>query len=157
VRRPLIVSLALGTPWLAIANASPVWATLVIAGMLAAAIAALLRTPATDRLWLRAPVAIYAGWLTAAAFVSLGATAAGYGVLLGPVGWALVCIAGAFAVAALVLMRMARLPDYGATVIWALTGIVLANGTERAAVSAAALAGILLLAALVLRGWRRGA
>ena len=38
VRAPLVVSLAVGTPWLAIANASAIWATITIFIMAAAAI-----------------------------------------------------------------------------------------------------------------------
>ena len=55
-RWPLIVSLAIGTPWLAVANQSAVWATIMIFVMAAGAIAALLRAPETDRWWLRVPV-----------------------------------------------------------------------------------------------------
>lgn len=83
VRAPLMISLAVGTPWLAIANASAVWATITIFIMSAAAIVALIRAPKVDGWWLQAPVGIYAGWLTAASFVSLGSTAAGYGIALG--------------------------------------------------------------------------
>ena len=55
-RAPLLVSLAIGVPWLAIANASAIWATLTIALMGIFAIVALLRAPQTDRWWLQAPV-----------------------------------------------------------------------------------------------------
>ncbi|MEO1705503.1 MAG: hypothetical protein AAFR50_09245, partial [Pseudomonadota bacterium] len=48
----LIVSLAVGTFWLGIANTSVLWATITIWIMLVTALGALLSSPATDRLWL---------------------------------------------------------------------------------------------------------
>src|SRR6056297_2048118 len=81
MRAPLLLSLAVGTPWLWIANQSPVWATVTIFIMAGAAILAALRSPGRDRWLAHAPVTVYAGWLTAASFVSLGSTAAGHGVL----------------------------------------------------------------------------
>ena len=82
VRWPLIASLAIGTVWLAIAGASPVWATLTIWLMAATALTAFLRAdPGTDRWLLSGPLAIYAGWLSAAAAVSTGVLVAGYGLL----------------------------------------------------------------------------
>jgi hypothetical protein len=53
VRLPLLLSLILGTPWVAIANASAIWATVVIFGMLGTAVWALLRAPVRDRWWLQ--------------------------------------------------------------------------------------------------------
>ena len=148
VRAPLIVSLAVGTPWLAIANASAIWATITIFIMAAAAIAALLRSPDRDIWQLRVPVAIYAGWLTAASFVSLGSTAAGYAVLTDQWGWAYIGIIGALVVAATVQLR-SHAPAYGATVIWALVGIIVANGLANWSVSALAAIGILAIAAVI--------
>ena len=147
-RAPLIISLAVGTPWLAIANASAIWATITIFIMAIAAIAALLRAPDHDIWLLRVPVAIYAGWLTAASFVSLGSTAAGYGFVTDQIGWAYLGILLALAVTAAVQMR-SRAPAYGATVIWALVGIVVANGTAIIGVSALAIGGIIAVAALI--------
>lgn len=149
VRTPLIISLVLGTPWLAVANTSAIWATLLIFAMAAAAIAALLAAPKADRYWLRAPVAVYAGWLTAAAFVSLGSTAAGYGVLLGALGWAYVGIIAALGVAAFVQIS-SRAPAYGPTVIWALFGIIMANGMGQLSVSLLAGAGIAVMTILTI-------
>ena len=75
-RLPLITSLGVGVPWLAIANASAIWATITIFAMAGFAIWALLSAPARDRWWFQAPTGLYAGWLTAASFVSLGSTMA---------------------------------------------------------------------------------
>ena len=149
VRTPLIISLALGTPWLAVANASAVWATVLIFAMAAAAIVAVILAPKADRYFLRAPVAVYAGWLTAASFVSLGSTAAGYGVLFGALGWAYVGILGALGVAAIVQLRSGA-PAYGPTVIWALFAIIMANGTDPLTVSLMAGAGIAVMTLLTI-------
>ena len=48
-RPGLILSLALGTPWLWVANNSPIAATILIFGMLAGAIIALMTASKTDR------------------------------------------------------------------------------------------------------------
>ena len=149
VRDPLIVSLALGTPWLAVANTSAIWATVLIFAMTAAAITAVFAAPRADRYWLRAPVSVYAGWLTAAAFVSLGSTAAGYGVLMGALGWAYVGIIATLAVAAFVQIR-SRAPGYGLTVIWALFAIIMANGMAQLGVSLLAGAGIAVMTLLTI-------
>lgn len=149
VRLPLLISLALGTPWLAVANVSPVWATVLIFAMAVPAIWAVLVAPRTDRYWLRAPVSIYAGWLTAAAFVSLGSTAAGYGLLMGALGWAYVGIIAALGVAVVTQWR-SRAPGYGLTVIWALFAIIMANGIAPLGVSLLAGAGIAVMTILTI-------
>ncbi|WP_439155734.1 hypothetical protein [Yoonia sp.] len=150
VRLPLIVSLGVGTPWLAVANNSAVWATVMIFIMAIGAIIAVYHAPARDRWWLRAPVGIYAGWLTAASFVALASTAAGYGLLMGAIGWAYAGIIGALLVAAIV-QRQTGAPGYGLTVIWALVGIIVANGTSEMGVSALAALGIGAMLVLTLR------
>lgn len=147
-RLPLIVSLGVGTPWLAIANASAVWATITIFMMATGAILALLRAPAQDMWWFKVPVGIYAGWLTAASFVSLGSTAAGYGMLTDQMGWAYIGIIGALLVAGTV-QRISGAPSYGLTVIWALVGIIVANSSGML-ISAAA-GGIVAMLYLILR------
>ena len=147
-RKPLIVSLAIGAPWLAIANASAIWATITIALMAIFAITALLLSPAKDRWWFAVPVSIYAGWLTAATWVSIGSTAAGYGILLDQMGWAYAGILGALIIA-LVVFGSSKAPGYGLTVIWALIGIIVANGMEIWTVTAFAATGVVIMAAVV--------
>jgi flagellin-like protein len=158
-RPALIASLAVGTPWLWVAGQSPVWATVLIFAMAVTAIAALWLAPRRDKWWFRTPVAIYAGWLTAASFVSLGSTMAGYGILTDAQGWAYIGIGLALAVALFTQFRAYNAPGYGLTVIWALVGIIVANQAVNAGVSAMAGAGILvLLGALILdRRWRLAA
>jgi hypothetical protein len=151
-RWPLIASLAVGTPWLAVANASAVWATILIFVMAAGAILALLRAPQRDVWLFKVPVGIYAGWLTAASFVSLGSTAAGFGVLTGALGWAYLGIIGALCVAIVVLWRSAA-TSYGLTVVWALVGIIIANGTTTWTVSALATFGVAIVLGFTL--WTR--
>jgi hypothetical protein len=157
VRVPLVVSLAAGTPWLAVANRSPIWATVLIVVMAASAIVALQRAPDDDARWLRTPVAIYAGWLTAATFVSLGSTAAGYGVLTNGLGWAFLGILLALLVAVLVQRSVPRALAYGGTVIWALVGIMVANGSKPLGVTILAGAGVFVLGSLLASQWRASA
>lgn len=129
-RWPLFASLFIGCFWLWVATQSPLWATVVIWAMLITALAALFRTTNDGgaRWWLQAPVAIYAGWLTAASSVSIGLIGAGYGLLpLGQIGWALVAIAVALILSGAVLRRLDRAPEYGLTVIWALVAVTVAN------------------------------
>ena len=143
-RVPLGISLCVGIPWLVIAQISAIWATITIFVMAASAIAALHRTPVRDRWWLRAPIALYAGWLTAASFVSLATTLAGYGILFDAYGWAFAGIAGALIVAIATYRRTAA-PVYFASIIWALVGIMAANGMTNFLVTALAITGIIVL------------
>lgn len=154
-RLPLITSLGVGVPWLAIANASAIWATITIFAMAGFAIWALLSAPARDRWWFQAPTGLYAGWLTAASFVSLGSTMAGYGIIADSLGWAYLGIAGALTLAVLVLRRSGA-PGYGAAVIWALVGIIAANGLAYPGVSALAALGVVVLGWMVWRATRMG-
>ena len=148
-RLPLIVSLGAGVPWIAVAVASPVWATVLIWIMWAGAALALVRTPATDPWLLRAPLGLYAGWLTAASCVSLALLAGGYGLPpLGPGGWALAAVALALVLALLVLRTRASLM-FGAAVAWALVAVVVRNGAD--AVGLVAAAGALVVAGATLR------
>lgn len=147
-RPPLILSLAVGVSWLAVAQASPIWATVLIWVMLAGALLALLRTPDRDVWLLRAPVGLYAGWLSAASAVSLGLLAAGWGVPpFGPIGWAFVALAVALFVAVPTLLRRPSL-TYGAAVSWGLAAVMVRNGADAlgivAALAAVAIMGVTL-------------
>lgn len=129
-RRPLIVSLAIGTIWLAVATASPIWATVLIWGMLISALIALVRTGDTDLWLLRAPLGLYAGWLTAASAVSLGILLPGFGIgPLGAEGWAIAALSLGLAVAATTLRLRASLM-YGLAIVWALAAVFVANGVS---------------------------
>jgi hypothetical protein len=152
MRTPLIISLALGTPWLWVANQSAVGATVLIFSMAFPAIVATLRAPRGDpwlALW---PISIYAGWLTAASFVSLGSTAAGYGIVLDATGWAIAGIILALVVSLTVQTKKPASPAYGMAIIWALVGIIAANGINAvAALSALGIIAMLGLFALQMR------
>lgn len=129
-RLPLIASLAVGTVWLPVAKASPVWATVLIFAMLIPALLALLRTPQEDPWLLRAPIGLYAGWLSAASCVSLGLLLAGFGIPpLGITGWAVAALALALAIAAAMLRARGSIA-YGAAVVWALIAVFAQNGAD---------------------------
>ncbi len=126
MRPALILSLATGAFWIPLAQTSVIWATVLIFFMLAAALAALLMAGSEDRLWLREPIGLYAGWLTAASSVSIGLLLAGFG-FIGPTIAALIALALALVIA---LTAIAVRPDtlgYSAGVVWALVGVIVSN------------------------------
>jgi len=151
-RPPLIVSLAVGAVWLPVAQASAVWATVLIWAMLGGALVALARAPDRDAWWLRAPLGLYAGWLTAASAVSLGLLAPGWGVPpFGPVGWAYLAPGVGLVVGAATLLRRASL-TYGLAIAWALVAVTVRNGASPlGAFAALAALGILALTLARLR------
>ena len=145
IRWPLTVAVAIGVLWQAIALQSVIWGTVTIWIMAAAALAAFLRAPTEpDRWLLSAPLAIFAGWLTAAAAVSTGVLIAGYG-LLSNTASALVMLALVLVIALGVQARKSGMPVYGLTVVWALGGVIAANLAETPLVSVAAAAGIAVM------------
>lgn len=151
VRPALAVALVLGTVWLAIAGASPVWATAVILVMAASAILAFLQAPTEPDRWiLSAPLAIFAGWLTAASLVSTGILLAGYGYT-GNEEAALDMLGVVLILTPLVQSRKPRMPVYSVTVIWALVGVAAKNWGNETLVAWAALA--MAAVVLVAAGW----
>ena len=125
-RLPLFASAAVGSFWIAVAQASVIWATVMIWVMLGTALAALARAGKEDRWLQREPLGAYAGWLTAASCVSVGLMLAGYGITSETVA-AYIGLALALGIAA--TMQKFR-PDslaYPAAVIWALSGVIAAN------------------------------
>jgi hypothetical protein len=149
-RRPLILSLAIGTFWLAVATAAPVAATVMIWAMLALALIALGRLGRRERWILRAPVALYAGWLTAAAAVSLGVVLSGYGIL-GDRAGAYAMLVLALAVALWVQLGRTSSPVYALGVIWALAGIAAEAYGRDKGVAAGAVIGIVGMNLALLR------
>lgn len=126
MRPALLVSLVLGIFWIETAHRTPIGATVLIVAMLVPAALAFLRAGRTDPVWQVRPVALYAGWLTAATGASMGLVLAGYGILSQQVA-AILCLLG---VTGLALLIQSRRPDewaYPAGVIWALIGILAAN------------------------------
>ena len=155
MRLPLALSLFVGCFWLAVAVASPVWASVLIWVMLVSALYALFRTPREDRGFAALPVGLYAGWLSAASCVSLGLLAAGYGWMSGPTA-GLVFVGLAIVIAAGVQSSLMRAPTYGIGVIWALIAVVVANVATAPTVAALAAGGAIALILPTYRSWRRG-
>ncbi|MGL4415675.1 MAG: hypothetical protein ACRCT9_15740, partial [Roseinatronobacter monicus] len=110
-----------------------------------------LRTPAQDRWLLRVPVALYAGWLTAAAHVSLGVALGGYGLASGEMA-AVIAVAGATLVALAVGWTRPDAPEYSAAVIWAFIAVIVASLPGAIAVAGATLVALLLVVAMTVRG-----
>ena len=151
VRAPLILSLAVGAVWLFVAVRDPVWASVLIAVMLGGALAALLRAPAApDRWLLLAPLAIYAGWLSAATGVSLGVLLAGFG-WLSDTASAVVMLSVVLALAVTVQLRLGRAPEYALTVVWALVAVCVRNGAGNMLVTGLAAVGCAVMLAMA---WR---
>ena len=155
-RPGLIVSLGVGVFWLTVAGLSPIWATVMIWVMLAGALHSLLKsTDVVDRWLLQPPIAIYAGWLTAASSVSIGLLLAGWGVT-GEVAAAWIGIAVALAVALVVLSLLGRAPEYGLAVVWALSGVMAQNWGGRWDLVALAFVGALAIGGMILLARFRG-
>ncbi|MEM9794864.1 MAG: hypothetical protein AAF919_00130 [Pseudomonadota bacterium] len=147
-RWPLIASLGVGSIWLSVAVVSPLWATVLIWTMLGTAIAALLRTPATDRWWLQEAVGLYAGWLTAASAVSIGLAASGWGIPpFAPEGWAIAALSLGLVIAVAVLTWRPVL-SYGAAIVWALIAVAVRNGTDTVGIFALVAAAIIVAVTL---------
>ncbi|OYU18037.1 MAG: hypothetical protein CFE34_12540, partial [Rhodobacteraceae bacterium PARR1] len=159
VSGPMTLSLAVGSLWLFIAPTMPIVAGVSILVMAGSALTAFLRADTfADRWTLAAPIAIYAGWLSAAAAVSTGVILAGYGVL-SDTGAALAMLAVVIVLAGAMQYRQPRLPEYGLTVIWALLGVVAANWAQNVTVFLAAAVAALIVAGgliLLLPRMRRG-
>ena len=157
-RWPLILSLAVGASWIAVANVNAVWATVLIWIMLGGALGALALNgrgegwplAGPDRWVGQLPLGVYAGWLTAASWVAVGFMLGGYGVL-SPVWAAAVALPCAVAMAALVQLWLWRAPEYGLTVIWALVALIVANWGAAWGLVALALAGVAAMALAVRR------
>lgn len=156
MRAPLCLSLAVGSIWLPVAVQSAVWAAILIWVMLIPALVALFRAPQRDAGWALAPVALYAGWLSAASCVALGLIAAGYGYLEARTA-ALVFIFAALVIASAVQSQLQRAPTYGLAVVWALTAIVVQNAQTDATVAALAAGGAAALLVPIWKATRRQA
>lgn len=151
VRPYLTVAVAVGAVWLWIAGQSAVWGTVTIWVMAVGANLAFLRADdRIDRWLLSGPLGIFAGWLSAAAAVSSGVVAAGFGCLT-DTNSALAMLALVLVLTVVVQWQKPRMPIYGLTVIWALIGVVVANlGNNDTVAAAAAGGGLVMLAVLAL-------
>jgi hypothetical protein len=155
-RLPLTVAIAVGVVWLWIAGQSAVWGTVTIWIMAAGALVAFLRAPTEpDRWLLSGPLAIFAGWLTAAAAVSTGVLIAGYGVLSNSAS-ALAMLGLVLGIALIVQGRKSRMPVYGLTVVWALVGVMVVNWGDVPLVAWAAVVGVVVMLGATAMAWRKG-
>ncbi len=155
VHLPLILSLGPGAAWLWVAGFAPRAATVLIFWMMATAIWALWRTPAQDRLLLRLPVALYAGWLTAAAHVSLGINLGGFGIAPADIA-AIIALALASGVMLATLYLRPDLPEYGLAFIWALVAVIVANWDGPTRILIAAGLALLFVISAMVQGLRSG-
>lgn len=153
MRKPLSLSLAVGTAWLAVAMASPVWASVLIWVMLLTALAALFVAPVENTTWAAWPVGLYAGWLSAASCVSLGLLAAGYG-WLDQTTAAIAFVGLAIVIGGFVQGALGRAPTYGIAVIWALVAVIVANYQSTPIVAYVAGGGALALLFPTLKAFR---
>jgi hypothetical protein len=126
MRHWLLISLLIGTLWISAANASPILATLMIFAMAAFAILAMLRAGPENPIWQVRPVALYAGWLTAATGVGTGVVLGGYGVMTAQVA-AMAMLVLVLIVAIVVQSLRPKEWAYPLAIIWALTGVIAAN------------------------------
>ena len=146
-RPALIGAMLLGTAWLFLAASNPLLATVVILAMAGCAITAFLRADAAvDRWLLCAPLGIFAGWVSAAALVSVGIILGGYGIMPHQMA-ALVMVALLVATAMFIQSRQPQMPVYGATVVWAIVAVAAVNRSEYPMIALAALAAALIMAA----------
>ncbi|MEO0991027.1 MAG: hypothetical protein AAFX00_08790 [Pseudomonadota bacterium] len=153
-RWPLIGAAVLGAAWIPTARADPITATIMIWAMLGFALWAYAVAPDTDRLWLRGPLGLFAGWLTAAASVSVGLVGAGYGFLSNELIAAYFGLAIALAVAAAVLLVTAPALAFGAALAWALAGITVANLGGFVGLSMASGGAAFVILILSAKSWR---
>ncbi len=154
MRAPLALSLGVGAAWLPVATISPFAATVLIWIMLVSALAALASAPVLDRWMARAPMALYAGWLSAASCVSVGLLLGGYGVM-GARGAAVVALLVALVLAIVVLKRIRGIPEYGFGVVWALIAVAVAGWDAAGLVTWLAATGAALVAGVTLAEVRR--
>lgn len=153
----LLASLAIGVPWLPVAGTSPVAAFVMIWAMQITAVVALYKSPLQDRWLLRAPIGLYAGWLTAASWVSVALNGAGFGLVAGEWVWAIIAICGAFAMTVAVLATFPVVPAFAAAVVWALVAVAVKAASDYVLIAVLAGLGALVIAGLAVRNARSNA
>lgn len=148
----LLLALGPGAFWLALANSAPIAATVLIFWMLIWSLYAFINSPADEDRWiLQAPIGVLAGWLSAASFVSLGLVLAGFGIL-SQVPAALLALGGLVLLGLYIQTRKPAAIEYGVTLIWALTGVLVANLGGDWVVQAATVLAALMVALVAGRG-----
>lgn len=152
MRPALLVSLAVGASWIPIALAAPVSATLLIIAMLITSLIALYRAPLQDAALAAAPIALYAGWLSAASVVASATILSAYSGLSAMTS-SFIGLLLIGSIASTIIKTTAHPLPYAAAVIWALVGIVVANLAQGPTLVSGAAVGLIaaLLFALYLR------
>lgn len=146
MRPPLLLSLAIGAAWIPVALMAPVTATLLIIAMLITALVSLFRAPTSEAAVAAAPVALYAGWLSAAAIVASATIVVAYtGLDPNHVSIAGLVIIGI--VASVVIRYTAHPLPYATAVIWALVGVIVANSDADTPLVLGAAVGIIVVVA----------
>lgn len=151
-----IVTLGVGAGWLPVALVSPIWATVMIWVMLISALLAALRAGHGQPAWaMSLPLGLYAGWLTAASWVSIGLLGAGYGIAFDETGWAVAALAAALVMAVSMQLSLRGTWTYGLAVAWGFAGIAMANLAQTPWLAALAGVAALLMLALGARAAMR--
>ncbi len=146
----LLVALVVGAAWLFVAVESALWATLLIWIMWIGAVGALFRAPASHRWMVRGPVGLFAGWLTAAASISIALVGAGWGVGFGEVTWAVIALVLALVLGIWLMARLA-VPEVALAIGWALVGLTVDASDKSTLVAGLAAAGAILMLVLAVR------
>ena len=148
--------------WMVVARYGPYWATVpIIWFMLVCVVTAFLRAVpfATTPLWQRGIVpglALYAGWLTAAAWINAADVLPDYG--FGPFGLSPqafgACVIVAIGLTALAILRASHGNlVYAGTLVWALVAIIVkAAAMNAVAITALVALGVVVLATALIRG-----
>ncbi len=126
MRAPLVLSLAIGAGWIPVALIAPLTSTILIVAMLVTALTALYRAPVSDAALAAAPVALYAGWLSAASVVATVTVTIAYTGLDARI----ISVIGLLVIAAIasaVVVTTHHPVPYAAAVIWALVGVIVAS------------------------------
>ncbi|MEM9582443.1 MAG: hypothetical protein AAGA08_04945 [Pseudomonadota bacterium] len=151
-RVPLLISLGVGVFWLPVALISPLWATVMIWVMLLSALwSVFLAGPGGPKWALQLPLGLYSGWLSAASFVALGMSGAGYGIAFGETGWAVMALILATGFVVMTQQTLQRIWTYGFAAGWGIVAIAVANYATLPLVAALAGVAALLVAGVVLR------
>lgn len=145
--------------WMVLARARFIWPTFIdIVAIFAALVVVFLRTHRPDltvaERWLvRAPFAIFTGWLSVAVFANLTTALDDSGVTFArTTAWTLAALAGVGAVAIILVRRSSGDILYGATIAWAAVAIAIDNLAQgRVAIAMSSLALLILIVAFMFR------
>ncbi len=125
----------------------------MICVMLVGAVWAVYKSPQQHAGFAALPVGLYAGWLSAAACVSVGVVLAGYGVMAKTAA-AYTFITLASIIGFTVQFTLKRAPSYGIAVIWALVALVVGTYDVNANVAYLAAAGAAAILYPTLKAFR---